>query len=239
MADPDSLAPDRVNKTASYAGNAGTGMTYPPALPFDLVLERARTHDRSALGMLYRRFLPVVYRFVLARVGTVQAAEDVTSETFFAVVEGIGATRAHDELSFTAWLLGIARNKVAMHYRLLRTHPEEVTAAPPDEQPAAVAEEGDPLAIITARESWEEVVEGLNQLTEEQRAVVLYRCVLGYPTEDVARLLNKQPNAIRALQFRALASLARYLDISERPADRRENGHGEPWKGGKSNATRR
>lgn len=239
MADPDSLAPDRVNKTASYAGNAGTGMTYPPALPFGLVLERARALDRSALGMLYRRFLPVVYRYVLARVGTAHVAEDVTSETFFAVVEGIGATRAHDELSFTAWLLGIARNKVAMHYRLLRTHPEEPQSLPPDEQPAAADEEGDPLAVITARESWEEVVAGLNQLTEEQRAVVLYRCVLGYPTEDVARLLDKQPNAIRALQFRALASLARYLEHSEQPAEHQENERDSLRKGGKGNATRR
>jgi RNA polymerase sigma-70 factor (ECF subfamily) len=210
LADPGSATPDRVEKSIWNVGNAGTGLTWPPTLPFSLALERARALDRSALGMLYRRFLPVVYRYVLARVGIVHTAEDITSETFFAVVEGIGAMRAQDELSFAAWLLGIARNKVALHFRRQQAHPE-MPSLPEDEQPRAVAEEGDPLAIITARESWAEVVAGLNQLTEDQRSVVLYRCVLGYSTEDVAQLLEKQPNAIRALQFRALASLARHL----------------------------
>jgi RNA polymerase sigma-70 factor (ECF subfamily) len=186
--------------------------------------------------MLYRRFLPVVYRYVLARVGAVQTAEDITSETFIAVINGIGNMRAHDELTFAAWILGIARNKVATHFRRQRTHPEAPHALTENEQPWAVAEQGDPLAIITARESWSEVVIGLNQLTEDQRAVILYRCVLGYSTEDVARLLEKQPNAIRALQFRALTSLARFLNSTDRPQER---GRVSTREGGKGNAFRR
>lgn len=231
MADPGSATPDSIGKHLWNLGNAGTGLTWPPELPFSLALERARALDRSALGMLYRRFLPVVYRYALARVGTVHVAEDVTSETFFAVVEGIGAMRAQDELSFAAWVLGIARNKVALHFRRLYARPDTPRLLPEDEQPPAVAEQDDPLAIITARESWAEVVAGLNQLTEDQRAVVLYRCVLGYSTEDVARLLEKQPNAIRALQFRALASLARHLGAARDGEERdqvpsREGGKG-------------
>ncbi|HEY1390725.1 MAG TPA: sigma-70 family RNA polymerase sigma factor [Ktedonobacterales bacterium] len=214
-------------------------MTWPPALPFSLALERARALDQSALGMLYRRFMPVVYRYVLARIGSVHTAEDVTSETFMAVINGIGTMRARDELTFAAWVLGIARNKVATHYRRQRTHPESPQSLPESEQPWAVAEEGDPLAIITARESWAEVVAGLNQLTEDQRAVILYRCVLGYSTEDVAELLEKQPNAIRALQFRALASLARLLKITDRTPVPNESGHTTAQEGGKGNATRR
>ena len=147
--------------------------------------------------------------------------------------------RAHDELTFAAWVLGIARNKVATHYRRQRTRPEASQLFPESEQPWAVAEQGDPLTIITARESWSEVVAGLNRLTEDQRAVILYRCVLGYSTEDVAHLLEKQPNAIRALQFRALAALARYLNIADRTQIPDETGHATARKGGKGNATRR
>jgi RNA polymerase sigma-70 factor (ECF subfamily) len=189
-------------------------MTWPPSLPFEIALERARALDQAALSMLYRRFMPVVYRYVLARVSGVQVAEDVTSETFLAVVAGIRGMRATDELTFAAWVLGIARHKVATHFRRQSTQPATRPWLPGDDQPLTVADEGDPLAIITARESWAEVVAALNQLTEEQRAVVLYRCVLGYATEDVAQLLNRQENAIRALQFRGLASLARYLNAA-------------------------
>ena len=246
MADPSSVLSERGNETVQNAGSMGgvgglgTGMTWPSTLPFGLALERARALDRSALGMLYRRFLPVVYRYVLAHVGTVHAAEDVTSETFFAVVEGIRTTRAQDELGFTAWILGIARNKVAMHFRRLRARPEEPRSLPEDEHPPSIADAGDPLAIITARESWAEVVAGLNRLTEEQRTVVLYRCVLGYSTEDVARMLEKQPNAIRALQFRALASLARHLGTAPDALERAQVSDQESsQEGGKGDAVRR
>jgi RNA polymerase sigma-70 factor (ECF subfamily) len=190
----------------------GTGLTWPPELPFEFALERARELDRSALGMLYRRFMPVVYRYVLARVGNVPTAEDVTSETFFAVVDGIASMHAQDELSFAAWVLGIARHKIAIHFRRLRPDKiESESLLEEDEQPVATAQAGDPLAVMTARESWAEVVTALNKLTEDQQAVVLYRCVLGYSTNEVAQLLQKQPNAIRVLQYRALASLARHL----------------------------
>jgi len=184
-------------------------------LPFERVLERAKALDKTALSMLYKRFLPVVYRYALARVADIHQAEDITAETFIAVVEHIATTRALDELSFAAWLLGIARNKIAMHFRQQRGQPHIQRDMPEDAEPVASAEGDDPLAIITARESWSEIVQALNLLTEEQRAVVLYRCVLGYPTEDVARLMEKQPGTIRALQFRALASLARHLGLHD------------------------
>jgi RNA polymerase sigma-70 factor (ECF subfamily) len=189
-------------------------MTWPPDLSFPVVLAHARALDHLAIGRLYRRFLPVVYRFALGRVGDVHAAEDVTSETFIAMVEGIAGTRAQDELTFAAWVLGIARNKVALHFRHAQMRVATREIPDDDWHPAAAAEGGDPLDVVAARESWSEVVSALNHLTEDQRTVVLYRCVLGYPTEDVARLMDKQPGTIRALQFRALASLARRLEDS-------------------------
>lgn len=188
-------------------------MTWPPTLPFEAVLARARTLDNTAISLLYRRFLPVVYRYALARVSDVHHAEDITADTFFAMVEGIGGSRAQDELAFVAWVLGIARNKVALHYRRHYGRSEVQGDLPEEHQPFATADGGDPLTIITARESWSDVVRALQQLTDEQRTVVLYRCVLGYSAEDVGRLLNKQAGSIRALQFRALATLARILGV--------------------------
>jgi RNA polymerase sigma-70 factor (ECF subfamily) len=189
-------------------------MTWPPALPFEQALRQAQAADQQAMGMLYKRFLPVVYRYVLARVGDVYTAEDLTSETFFAIVEHISETRAHDELTFVAWALGIARNQIAMHFRRQRARPTAQFAPYDAELADALPQERDPLDVITARESWAEVVAALDRLTEEQRSVILYRSVLGYSAEDVAQLLGKQAGAIRALQFRALASLARYLRLA-------------------------
>jgi RNA polymerase sigma-70 factor (ECF subfamily) len=187
-------------------------MTWPPTLSFETALLRAKALDERCLSLLYARFLLVVYRFHLARVGDPYVAEDLTAETFIAMVEEIAQARATEELSFAAWLLGIARNKALMYFRARRRRPAPVYGVP-DEFPLYThADEDDPLAVLTARESWGDIVTTLNTLTEEQRAVVLYRCVLGYSAEEVGELLGKQAGAVRALQFRALASLARLFN---------------------------
>lgn len=190
---------------------------WPAGVRFEDVLERARAGDSAALSLLYRRFLPVVYRFLLARLRDVPLAEDLTAETFFAVMRSIADVRAQDELGFATWVLGIARNKLSQHFRHLKSRREVPMSLSEAEQPSTTAEEDDPLAVITARESWAEVVAALDLLTSEQRAVLLHRCILGRSTDDVARMLGKPANAIYGLQFRALASLSRHLRWNERP----------------------
>jgi RNA polymerase sigma-70 factor (ECF subfamily) len=200
-------------RVAPRALGGQTGWENELSLP--TILERARDLDRHALGLLYERYLPTVYRYTFLRVGDTHTAEDLTSEAFFSVVSHIQQLRANDEITFVAWLLRIARNVVLAHYRTIRAHPAAQLAESLAEVTLTTrAEEGDPLTIITAREDWAEVVAALNALTEDQRNVVLYRCLLGYTTEEVAQLLDKRPGAIRALQFRALSSLVRLLSNS-------------------------
>jgi RNA polymerase sigma-70 factor, ECF subfamily len=205
----------RTDTPARQGQGTRSGMTWPPSLPFETALLRAKALDDRCLSLLYARFLPVIYRFQLARVGDLQVAEDLTAETFVVMVEQIAQARATEELSFAAWLLGIARNKALMYLRTRRRQPAPIYGVP-DELPLYTrAEEDDPLDVLTARESWSEMVAALNALTEEQRNVVLYRCVLGYSAEQVGALLGKQAGAVRALQFRALTSLAQRLSAKD------------------------
>lgn len=198
------------NTSGSYSETMG--MTWPRGKSFPEVLQNAQNKDKAAIGVLYRRFLPVVYRYTLARLADVPAAEDVTSETFLAMIRGIAATRAEDELTFVAWLLGIARKQVLMHFRRMKIRPEVELKPQHHEHSQSVAEEDDPLLVLTARENWSETANALRKLTSDQQTVVLYRCMLGYSTEEVATMMGKQPGTVRALQFRALASLTRILN---------------------------
>src|SRR5258707_15639921 len=96
---------------AAGSGTAGRGVVvserWPPELPFASVVEQARALDHGALSLLYSRYLPVVRLYVLGRVRDVHLAEDVTSETFLAMVDAIEQVRADDEPGFAAWLLSI------------------------------------------------------------------------------------------------------------------------------------
>jgi RNA polymerase sigma-70 factor (ECF subfamily) len=221
---PPPQATDRRAVRQSASGEAH--VTFAADVPFVTILARARGGDKAVLGGLYRHFLPAVYRYISARVNDVLLAEDLTSDTFFAMLEGINNVRAEDELGYATWLLGIARNVVAQHFRRQGMRPTHVSTLPEQYEPTAVAEEDDPLAVLTARESWNEVEAALDQLTREQRVVLLYRLIHGYSTEEVGQALGKPANAIRGLQFRALASLARALAAQG-------NDHDPPLRGGR------
>jgi RNA polymerase sigma-70 factor (ECF subfamily) len=94
--------------------------TYPQTDEIDLAHE-ARA-NAEAFGELYRRHVTRVYRYHMAHTGNAKDAEDLTSQTFMAALEGIRSFRGAS--SFAAWLLGIAARKKAMFFRGNRTRPE-------------------------------------------------------------------------------------------------------------------
>ena len=185
-------------------------------------LDRARCGESEALSWLYRQFLPGVFAYIAARVPDRVTAEDLTSEVFLKMIEGISHLRTNEEAGFAAWILQIARITVAGYYRKREHQPALVSLEAPvwDEEDEAEAylalpsrrPEADPVHQAEAREEWGEVVKAINLLTEEQRQVLISRLVLGYDVATVAQMMGKKANAIKAVQFRALQSLYRLLE---------------------------
>src|ERR1700740_2245313 len=67
--------------------------------------------------------MPGIFSYIAMRVPTRVLAEDLTSEVFLAMVEGIHQLRANDEASFATWLLRIARVVIASYYRKQEKQP--------------------------------------------------------------------------------------------------------------------
>src|SRR5215217_4676268 len=78
-------------------------------------LARQATSNVDAFAELYHRHMTRVYRYHIAHVGNVKDAEDLTSQTFMAALEGIRSFRGTG--SFAAWILGIASRKRLMFIR--------------------------------------------------------------------------------------------------------------------------
>ncbi len=214
----------------SWRRNQGSsGPQLPEHSPFEQQLEQARQGESESLSALYRQFLPGVFGYIASRVPDRNTAEDLTSEVFLKMIEGISHLRAHDEAGFAAWLLQIARISVAGYYRKREHQPTIIpltsTTFPEKEGEEAFAiptqhPESDPVRRAEARDEWSEVVEAINLLTEEQRQVIISRLILGYDLTTVARMIGKKTNAVKALQFRGLKTLHRLLH-RETPAQQR------------------
>ena len=75
----------------------------------ELELARAALVDAQAFAELYRRHVTRVYRYHMARTGNEKDAEDLTSQTFMAALEGIRSFRGDGV--FAAWLMGMSAER--------------------------------------------------------------------------------------------------------------------------------
>jgi len=178
----------------------------------DLVA-RGQRGDRAALEELYLIHFDRIYSYLHVSVGNRHDAEDLTTQTFLKMLEKIGSFR-WQSAPFSAWLFRIAHNLAMDHFRARRRwQPEEEVPEPP-------AHEAEPSAELEAmrtigRESMLKLIE---KLSPEQQQVLTLKFVFNLPNAEVATILEKTEGAVKSLQHRALVSLQKQVDGSERPA---------------------
>ncbi len=175
----------------------------------DLVT-RAQNSDMQALGALYDQHHEALFRYLWARVGDRQLAEDLTGEVFLRMLGALPRYRA-SAAPFRAWLYQIARNLLVDHYR--KTKGRVVVAL----QQAEEIGDGrvDLSAVAEQHLTLERVHQALAHLDEAQREVVTLRFLSGLSLQETAAVVEKTEAAVKALQHRGLAALRQKLAQSE------------------------
>ncbi len=169
----------------------------PPADETALVRE-ACAHTK-AFAELYRRYVNNFYRYHMAHTGNVKDAEDLTSQTFMAALEGIHMYRGSG--SFIAWLMGIASNKRAIFFRGLRPElPLDAAFHIPDPEPAT-----DQAALL--RLEIESISRALKGLNPERTEALILRFFGGLTNSEAGRVLGKSEAAVKMLVSRGLQDL--------------------------------
>lgn len=171
---------------------------------FDETLQAAREGQDWAVGRLYDAHHPSLLAYLSW--AEPAAAEDLAGETWLAVAERIGAFQG-GERGFRAWLFAIARRRVADHRR---RGVRRRTAPAADEVFADLADRDDPEQTVVDQLTSEDALALLTRvLSKEQAEVVVLRVMAGLSVEETAHIVSKRPEAVRALQHRALLRLAR------------------------------
>lgn len=168
----------------------------------DLVLARQAQADPGVFTRLYQQHLPAVYRYLYACTGNQAEAEDLTSITFMAALESLERYRGQGRLA--AWLMGIARNQVAMHFRSRRPELaldwalEQADPGPSTEQSAGL------------RLQIESVSLALESLSLERAEAVRLCAFAGLSAAEAGEQLGKSETAIRMLLLRGLRDLRQH-----------------------------
>ncbi len=167
---------------------------------------KAREGSREAFGLLYERHRATIARYVAARIHDTADAEDLTEAIFESAWRAMGRYREQG-VPFLAWLYRLAHNRVVDHYRALRP---TITLIP--EVHESIEDTSAPLDLNIDSA---DLLKALHALTDDQREVIVLRFVQGMSGREVAQAMDKREDAIRALQFRALATLRRILTGEE------------------------
>ena len=169
------------------------------------LIRRAQEGDKQAISELYRLHVDVIYRYIWARVKDDSLAEDLTAQVFLKALEGL-PTYQPGPRPFVAWLYRIAYARIVDHWRKAERRVE----VPLDESLPARAPRPDELLEYEA--DWTTAMDLLAQLTDDQQDVLILRFIGEMTLADVAETVGKTVGATKALQYRALASLARLLE---------------------------
>jgi RNA polymerase sigma-70 factor (ECF subfamily) len=173
---------------------------------FDQVVAAAAGGDERCFAIIWRDLQPALLRYL--RVVTRGAAEDVASDTWVDVVQGLDRFQG-DEPGFRAWVFTIARHRALDWQRRATRHQAIPT---PMELLADHTAGDDPAAAALETLSTEAAVALLAELPRAQAEVVMLRVVAGLDVAQVADIVGKRPGAVRVLAHRGLRRLAERLE---------------------------
>lgn len=165
------------------------------------LLEALAAGDRKAMALFVDLYADAVYGFLHHRLDRPESLDDLVQEVFLAAWSAIGRFRGDSEVA--TWLLGIARHKLADHYRSRLSAMELPDEAEGDSLPDTLVALPDDDARLDAGKVEERTRRILATLPEAYRAVLVWRYWNERPLAEMARASGHTEKAIERLLARA------------------------------------
>lgn len=167
-----------------------------------------RAGDPDAVGAVYVALADRLLSYLCARVGDRATAEDLLEGTFVELLQR-GRTIIGGPRAIKVWLFRAATYNALDHHRTVRRRSEELCG---DLVPYEAGIDGPgPEELALSDETSSIVRSAMEELSEEQRQVLLLRYVAGLSAVEAAEVVDKRPGAVRSLQHRGERALGRLL----------------------------
>ena len=175
-------------------------------------LVRQAQQDPAAFATLYDHYYPRIFGYVLRRTADLEAAQDITSETFFRALRKLWQFRWRN-IPFSAWLYRIASNEVSQYYRrpeyrksvsleeLQERGFEPVSTADPEREVIEAQEE------LRQHREFLEIQARIVRLPLKYQEVIALRFFEQKQIKEIADILGKKEGTVKSLLHRAIAKL--------------------------------
>jgi len=171
-----------------------------------ILLHRMRQWDEEALTAVYDEYAPAIYRYAYRLAGHRETAEEVVSETFHRLLVSL-KNGGGPQQNLSAWLYRVAHNSVVDRWRRQPAQDEVLLTETPD---TSTVDRN--LERLIRQQEVEDVRRALQLLTPLQQQVIVLRYMEDLSIKEVAAIVERDANAVKALQHRAVNSLKRLLE---------------------------
>ncbi len=173
----------------------------------ELVAKIITNRDKHAFGLIYEEYVDRIYKFVFLRVGNKSWAEEITSDTFFVLLDSLVNFR--QESSLKNYIYSIANNKIKQFWHV-KSQRHEVEL----DDEAYILEDDDTDSAQEIRGISDKVMTVLNNLSANYRNVLECRFIKSKSIKETSQILAISEANVRVIQNRALKT-AKALLINE------------------------
>jgi len=176
----------------------------------ELVRQAQKSPD--AFAQLYDQYYPRIFGYVLRRSANLEAAQDITSETFLKALAKLWQFRWRS-VSFSSWLYKIATNEINQYFRKAE-YKKSVSLEELQEQGFELMSPHDPESeLIEAEEKLKqhqeflEIQNKIARLPDKYQEVIALRFFEKKQINEIAEILGKREGTIKSLLHRAVEKL--------------------------------
>lgn len=184
-----------------------------PRQDIEILVRKVQTGDRAAFEQLLERFRDSLEAWVKIRMGAQLKrsldVDDVLQDTFLRALQSVDRFEWKDEKAFSNWVCRIAENVIHENVHRVRRLPLIGTAVetPDDAVTQSKAQR--------RNERFDRLENAIDALDSDYRRVLVLSRLKGVPLKEVARIMDRSPNAISHLVMRAMRKLKELVGDTE------------------------
>lgn len=152
------------------------------------LVQRCQGGEAGAFQELVARYQQKVFMVALGLLNHREDAMEVAQETFFRAYRKIKEFKG--EANFYTWIYRIAVNLSIDFQRRKKRDPIELRETLPEVVEEGGELSGDPYRDLQDRELGKRLLEAINDLTPDHKAVIVLRAIEGLSYKDISRILG-------------------------------------------------
>ncbi len=181
------------------------------------VIEGCKAGDRKAFEKIVLFYQKRVLNYAYRMLGNMEEAKELAQEIFVSVFESISELR--EPAKFDAWLKQVSLNHCRNRWKYLKRRHYFSTDSMDDpietedgEMAKSFSDPSDPPDTVFEKKQVQEwLQEGLLQLKEDQRELVVLRDIQGLSYDEIGKALNLAEGTVKSKLHRARMELKEIL----------------------------